>query len=81
MKNSATTMILKHLQTYGHISGKEAFEKYGTYRLSQIISNLRKRGYIITTEMHDTTTKLGNKSEYGVYVWSSKNEQIQSEKN
>lgn len=62
-------IIKKHLIEYGHISGSEAWELYGIYRLSEVIRKLRRKGCDIETEMHKTVTKMGIETEYGVYVW------------
>lgn len=47
---SQTTMVLEHLEEYGSITSKEAYDKYGIQRLSSIIYLLRKNGVIIATE-------------------------------
>lgn len=47
---SQTTMVLEHLEEYGSITSKEAYDKYGIQRLSSVIYLLRKSGVIIATE-------------------------------
>lgn len=54
-------MILTHLKTHKTgITPMDAVERFGCYRLSARISDLRKEGYEITTE-HET-----KKNRYGV---------------
>ena len=59
--------VLEHLQQNGTITSIEAIELYGATRLSDIIFNLRKRGYIIETQMLDTIDRYGNSCHYGKY--------------
>ena len=59
--------VLEHLQHNGTITSIEAIELYGATRLSAIIFNLRKRGYIIETQMLDTIDRYGNPCHYGKY--------------
>jgi hypothetical protein len=64
MKQSKTTRLVEYLKRYRKIEPKTAWEKFGIYRLSAVIFNLRYRyGWVITTEM--TTAKNGD--EYAVY--------------
>lgn len=50
MKNTQNEMIIKHLST-DKLRSVEALNKYGIYRLAARISELRKQGYGIKTEM------------------------------
>ena len=61
--------ILNYLRTHKKgISGKEAMDKLGIYRLSDVVHKLRKDGYNITTENEKTMTKKGRGySYYGRY--------------
>lgn len=59
--------VLEHLQQNGTITSIEAIELYGATRLSDIIFNLRKRGYNIETKMLDTIDRYGNPCHYGKY--------------
>lgn len=47
---SQSTLVLEHLEEYGSITSKEAYDKYGIQRLSAVIYILRKSGVIIATE-------------------------------
>lgn len=49
------------------ITSAQAFEKYGITRLSSVISELRAKGYPISTEMTNGTNRYGNPVRYGVY--------------
>lgn len=61
-----TKAVLNHLLDCGSITSYEAFEKYGATRLSAIIYILRRRGYIIETELikvktrYEATTMVAN---------------------
>lgn len=71
MKNKKTTKlqkVLEHLQENGAITSIEAIDLYGATRLSAIIYNLRKKGYIIETKMLETIDRYGNPCHYGRYV-------------
>lgn len=51
-KISKKTKVLKYLQTHRHgITGIEALQKFGLYRLSDAIFRLRNEGYNIVTDM------------------------------
>lgn len=52
-----TTAVLKWLQDGHTITSLEAFERFKATRLSSIIFNLKKQGYVITTTMR--TDKYG----------------------
>jgi len=47
---SKTQKLLKHLQSGRPITGVQALNKFGLYRLSDAIHKLRKRGHTILTE-------------------------------
>lgn len=65
-KISKKAKLLKYLQTHkSGISGKDAWIKFGLYRLSGEIHQLRKEGYNIRTRM--VQPKDPNESEFAVY--------------
>lgn len=71
MKKEKTTKlqkVLEHLQKNNTITSMEAIDLYGATRLSDIIFNLRKKGYIIETKMIDTIDRYGNSCHYGKYI-------------
>lgn len=65
---SQTEDILKFMKENGSISSKEAFEKFGATRLSGIIFALRKRGYVIDTEIWECKTRYGKTVDFARYV-------------
>ena len=68
-----TAQVSKYLQEHKHITTYDAFMKFNATRLSAIIFNLRKRGYLIVT--NDVTTKdcNGNTVVYADYELCEKN--------
>jgi len=60
-------LVAQHLLKYRKITNAEAFSLYGTTRLSSIISDLRTRGYPITTVMIESPNRYGNMIRYGEY--------------
>lgn len=51
-KVSKKTKVLKYMQTHRRgITGIEALQKFGLYRLSDAIFKLRNEGYNIVTDM------------------------------
>lgn len=65
---SKKSKVLHHLQTRSRgITGKEAWNLYGLYRLSDAIFKLRKEGYNIVTSIEETEDQYGNKVSYARY--------------
>lgn len=64
-----TNEIIKHLQEKGNITSMEAIKLYGATRLSGIIFNLRKRGYLITNKKETDIDRYGNECRYVRYVY------------
>lgn len=65
---SKKSKVLHHLQTRSRgITGKEAWNLYGLYRLSDAIFKLRKEGYNIVTSIGEEEDKYGNKVSYARY--------------
>ena len=63
---SKKAKLLHYLQTHkAGISGQDAWLKFGLYRLSGEIHQLRKEGYNIRTRM--VQPKDPNESEFAVY--------------
>ena len=67
-KTNKTEQVLNHLQRYGSITSLDAIGMYGATRLSAIIYNLRKRGYVIDMIRIPFTDRYGNYSWYGKYI-------------
>lgn len=42
---------LAYLEKHGSITGKQAWEAFGCYRLASVINRLRKDGYPIASEI------------------------------
>ena len=65
---SQTEAVLAHLKKHGSITSMQAIRKYGATRLSGIIYNLRRRGYIITTEPFVVKIRFGRKTRPAKYI-------------
>lgn len=62
---SQNKMILKYLQTHRRgITGIDALQKFGCYRLSARISDLRELGYDIRTDMENNKLNNGRHARY-----------------
>tara|TARA_B100001057_G_C22859775_1_gene954036 strand:- start:3882 stop:4103 length:222 start_codon:yes stop_codon:yes gene_type:complete len=68
---SKTQKVLSHLKKYKSITPKDAYELYGSMRLSGIIYNL-KENYNIFTEIEENTDKFKNKVRYARYKYKGK---------
>lgn len=60
--------ILEHLRTKGKISQKGAIRLYSAYRLSAIIYELRKDGYLIETSYKTGKNRFGDKVIWAEYT-------------
>lgn len=67
-KVSAHKLVLEHLQNHGSITSKEAWEQYGTTRLSSIIGRLRKF-YDIETVMEYGKNRYKQTCGYARYTY------------
>ena len=65
--DTKTNKIKEHLQNYGNITSWEAIQLYKATRLSAIIFNLRKQGFLITDVWQESINKDGEKSRYVRY--------------
>lgn len=70
-KPSQCDLLLQHLKEYGSITGAEAFEKLGIYRLSARIADLRAEGYVIETQYKHKKNSKGEDVHYGEYILHS----------
>lgn len=66
-KTSQAKEILKHLQKHGTITSIQAIKKFGATRLSAIIFNFRKNGYVIETIMSEGKNRYGHRTPFAVY--------------
>jgi hypothetical protein len=71
-KTNKTKEVLKHLQTKKSITSMEAIKLYGSTRLSAIIFNLRKRGYIIDNVWMEKKDKYGNNCQFVKYIYGGR---------
>lgn len=71
-KTNKTKEVLKHLQKKGSITSWDAIQRYGATRLSAIIFNLRKRGYIIDDMWMEKRDRFGNKYQFVNYIYGGR---------
>lgn len=67
MKISQCDRILRHLRDFGSITAIEAISEYGILRLAARISDLRRRGHNITSEIVTGANRYGEPTRYSVY--------------
>lgn len=58
MMESQTNLILKHLKKGKTINPVQALTNFNCFRLAARISDLRRKGYNITTTMHKSRKKV-----------------------
>lgn len=61
-------MILAHMMEHGSISQLEAAEEYGCWRLAARISDLRKAGYAIKSQMTKQKNRYGKPVAFARYT-------------
>lgn len=62
---SQNKQILRYLQTHKRgITPIDALQKFGCFRLSARISDLREKGYDIRTDMEDNKNNSGRHARY-----------------
>lgn len=66
-KKTQINDIINHLRKYKEITSYEAIQNYGATRLSGIIFQLKKRGFVIETEIVHGKTRYGNHVRYAIY--------------
>lgn len=59
--------VLEYLQSHTGITSMQAIEMFGATRLSAIIFNLRKRGYVIEDIDKTTIDRYGNTCRFVEY--------------
>ena len=64
--------VLQYLQEAGSITSLDAIREFGATRLSAIIFNLKKDGYIIRTESETSKNRWGDKVTYARYFLEDK---------
>lgn len=67
MKLTQCDRILRHLEDYGSINPLEAISEYGIMRLASRITDLKQKGYLISTRMVKGKNRYGEPTHYAVY--------------
>lgn len=62
-----TDLILMHMKKYGSITAKEAENEYGCMRLASRISDLRRQGVAIESEIVTGKNRRGDTTHYARY--------------
>lgn len=62
-----TQLIIDYINEFGSITPLEAIRDIGCYRLSARISDLKKKGYPIKTELCDVANRRGKTSHIARY--------------
>lgn len=62
-----TEKIERHLKTYGSITASEAFTDYGIMRLAARISDLKKSGLAIRTQIVTGKNRFGESISFAKY--------------
>ena len=60
--------IFNHLDRFGSITQKDAYELYAITRLGARIYELRELGLVIDTIMEDGKNRFGEKTRYARYI-------------
>lgn len=72
VKLSQRDDIIRHLMTEGSITAWEAIKEYGSTRLSAIVYELRKKGWVIESEPVTAKNRYGNPVTFVRYRFKSK---------
>ena len=67
MKTTQCERILRHLRDYGSITQGEAYSEYGIKRLASRINDLKKKGFIITSETVTGKNRYGEDTHFSLY--------------
>ena len=59
--------LLRHLTDYGSITPVEALSDYGIMRLGARIYDLKREGYVITSELVEGRNRYGERTRYARY--------------
>lgn len=65
---SQNQTVLNHLQQYGSITPRDAYELYGIMRLGARIDNLKHAGHKIYTRLESCENRFGDKVRYARYT-------------
>ncbi len=61
--------IIRHLRDFGSITSLEAMKEYGVMRLASRVSDLKKVGFPIRSEMVKGRNRYGEVTSYARYFW------------
>lgn len=64
--------VLKHLEIFGSITSMDAIRLFGLTRLSAIVYNLRKKGYIIESKDEKSKNRWGDTVYFARYILKGK---------
>jgi hypothetical protein len=64
---SQNQKVLQHMQKWGSISSREAYECYGIMRLGARIDNLKHMGHKISAQMEQGENRYGERTRYARY--------------
>ena len=67
MKVTQCDKILRHLKDYGSINPLEALGQYGIMRLASRITDLKRRGHLISKETKKSKNRYGETVRYAEY--------------
>ena len=71
--------ILRHLYDYGTLNPFEAQKEYGIMRLSARISELKDKGYVISTKIEKSKNRYGELTRYAIYTLTEKERRTNGE--
>lgn len=66
-KMTQCDMVLRHLRDFGTITSIEAITDYGILRLASRVSDLKRRGYRIKSEMGYGKNRYNETTHFSVY--------------
>lgn len=66
-KATQVQLILEYMDEFGSITPLEAIRDIGCYRLSARISDIKKRGYPVRTELVSVQNRRGKQSKIARY--------------
>jgi hypothetical protein len=69
MKITQNEMVIDYIDEYGAITALEALRDLGCYRLASRISDLKRQGYNIKSEMVSVATRNGGRTHIAKYSW------------
>lgn len=67
MKLTQCERIIRHLRDYGTITSREAMIEYGIMRLASRINDLKRKGYLISSEVQTGKNRYGETTWFSVY--------------